>query len=625
MVLMDIKKLIRKRIEELSLDYQKDSGYEMCKDFIQNNSVGRIDDFINIDIYECIKCLYYIKNTLNKSAIECSIFIDSIKDYVETLDYRDFTDLFDLLFALGNSKQRRFITDYLREESDFNAVRIFRCINFNELKSLATADMSDWEKTRSLKKIIKGLREVQKKCDVASIIELVSKDKDALGDVLSLIEVHKKMTSDREKLEFSLDLFSFGLRKKDKNRIVNSFYKDFYKPKAILGAINSIRLFVSGVEKEEATYYKDAKREAHGYEVAISMLEEALQKREIFDSRAIIKNVKNEEIKKAILLLIYEHNMKYYNSLEEKHNKLCQSSVSAYIEVLNKYNINIPIDVSKRLMINPIEEFSEIVEIISKFGLSLEQIIRVLSKTNVNVSRKIKELVDKGYLVSGFICEHLDLFDEKSNSYNSLTTNMSILDRYNINPLLFANTPEVLLIDSELFENNLSFMDSYGLIKCLKTTSDFMFVGYSNLASKIDCFIELGLFSFLEQDLNLLNCDNIKRLYVLRALNFEIDDLDILREILQSNKFMINDDMLDEYIPDILPYKDKTSFDIDFSDLEKYRNDKNTYLIGGVLISSHKVKRLIEKGFTLYDAIFDGILISDDEYRQMISTLCYKK
>lgn len=625
MVLMDIKKLIRSRIKELNAEYKKDDGYDMCKSFLEENNVGKIEDFVNIDIYEFIKCLYYIKNNINMSAEECSYFVDSFKDYVMDLDYDDFTNLFDMLFALGHSSQCRIVCEYLREASDFSAMFIFRNIDFDCLKEYSTIDLPDWEKIRALKKIIKGLRNEQKKGDLASIIEKVSLDSDALGSCLSLIEVQKNMIHDKETLELSMDIFSVGSRQKDRTKILNSFYKDYYKPKAILGAVSMVRSFVSGVEKEEIKYYKDAQREIRGYEAFIPLLEEALEKREIVNSRSLVRNVRNEDIKKAVLQLIYEHNMKYYQTLEEQYNKLSKSSVSAYISILNKYNINLSSDICKKLMFNSIEDFEEIVEFISKLGLSTEQVVRVLSITNVNVTRKIKEFIDKGYLVSGFVCANLDLFDENSTSYSSIISNIAILDNYNINPLLFGNTPEVLLLDNNLFKYNFDLIDSYGLLKSLRTTENFNFISDSLLAKKLDSFIELGLFSFIEQDLNLLNSNNIKRLYVLRAMNFEMDSLDTLREVLDTNRFMIGDSSLDEYIPNILLYVDKIPFDFDVNKLESFRNDKNSYLIGGVLISSQKVSRLLDSGYDLYDALFDGVYISDEEYSQMVNSLCLQK
>ena len=58
-----------------------------------------------------------------------------------------------------------------------------------------------------------------------------------------------------------------------------------------------------------------------------------------------------------------------------------------------------------------------------------------------------------------------------------------------------------------------------------------------NLEEKIDKFIEFGYINFLSEKLDLLNCINISRLEILHKMNYEINDLEQLIQILNTKKF----------------------------------------------------------------------------------------
>ena len=125
----------------------------------------------------------------------------------------------------------------------------------------------------------------------------------------------------------------------------------------------------------------------------------------------------------------------------------------------------------------------------------------------------------------------------------------------------------------------------------------------------------------MEGDLGLINSNNIKRLELLKLMNIPINDINELREVLFGQKFIINDYELDGYISNVLPYKKKKELSCSLEDLEKNRVDKRTYSLGGVLISSEKVNRLINEGYDMYDAITYGLLLTEDEFNTMFGNM----
>ena len=61
--------------------------------------------------------------------------------------------------------------------------------------------------------------------------------------------------------------------------------------------------------------------------------------------------------------------------------------------------------------------------------------------------------------------------------------------------------------------------------------------------------------------------------------------------------------------------------DLDSINLEEYRDGLRTYNINGTLVSINKVNRLLEKGNSVYNALFSEMPLSIDEYNGIIKEL----
>ena len=95
-----------------------------------------------------------------------------------------------------------------------------------------------------------------------------------------------------------------------------------------------------------------------------------------------------------------------------------------------------------------------------------------------------------------------------------------------------------------------------------------------------------------------------------------------LETVLKTDKFLIPDSKIDDYIYNATPYnipeiECESSNDVD-DILEVFSNTKRTYYIGGVVISKNKFKRNIAStNHTSTDSIFYSIIkdsyLSDEE------------
>ena len=261
---------------------------------------------------------------------------------------------------------------------------------------------------------------------------------------------------------------------------------------------------------------------------------------------------------------------------------------TAYLDELSKHNIVVDSNEVKDFMFNNLDDFKKILNITSRYSLPEKDLVRVLKVTNIELVLKIDEYIKRGMLSLAFIRNNLDIYD--------------------------INHTKIDVID-----NNINALNNYK--SSLRTTDNFLFILDNNLAYKIDKFIELGYSSYLEGDLGLINSNNIKRLELLKLMNIPINDINELREVLFGQKFIINDYELDGYISNVLPYKKKKELSCSLEDLEKNRVDKRTYSLGGVLISSEKVNRLINEGYDMYDAITYGLLLTEDEFNTMFGNM----
>ena len=313
--------------------------------------------------------------------------------------------------------------------------------------------------------------------------------------------------------------------------------------------------------------------------------------------------------------------MKYYKDLDERLQRYKGNTSTVYLDELGKRNIVVDSNEVKDFMFNSVEDFKEILNSICKYSLSEDELISILKVTNIELTKKIDDYLKKGMLSLAFIKENLEIFDVNNNMINIIDNNINILNNYGINPQLFFNYPNVLMDESNILSKNIQILIDYKLKGSLRTVDDYQFILDNNLASKIDKFIELGFSDYLEEDLGLINSNNIKRLEVLKLMNIPIDNIDDLRKVLNNQRFIINDDDLDEYISNALSYKKKVVLNCSLDDLEKCRINQRTYAIGGVLVSSNKVNRLVSSGHDMYDAITSDLILTEDEYNDMFGKM----
>lgn len=603
--------LVDKRKKEL-----KNSKFDYCEyfdeyeEFVKNNPCNTVESFANSDIWEVAKYLYQITEPI-ATLEENKETIDNFKSFFDDIDLDlccGMMGLFDELCSLGIVDE---VVDFFEEPG--------------VIKGLLKINKIDFKDNR-LRDLIIDIKQVYKNdlLKISSFLKFYENDPESITVIMNLVLAHREL---KKASDFTKDLKEngyCGYTNREEKRFLESKVKLYNKicdAKSILNEVSKIRNLVDEQRSRASKYEKNIRKELCGYDKALTLLDASLKRREITNAKEIIKNVKDEDMKKAFLKLIYEHNKVYYEELENEYNRLNQNDSNKYVALLQKYNISFTQEDVKEIMRrNNIDDTSEIIKNIVKMNLSINN-AELLKHTSLEKFMRVKNLVDSGYISVKYLNTNEKFMWDESNLLDIYEENISYLDKFNLNPGMFINITDVIIYSFDSFSNNLKILNDYGLLKYLKNVDNLSFLGDINLVSKIDKFLELGYESFLENDLGILNLSNLKRLDILKSLNMPITDISTMYKVLSDQKFIVDDSKIDEYLPNVVELNEKKNITSNLSD---FKNTNRVYSIGDSLFSINKINRLLESGNSLYDSLFMNRKFSEEEYDNILKALgCY--
>ena len=392
------------------------------------------------------------------------------------------------------------------------------------------------------------------------------------------------------------------------------------------------------------TYYEKLKSEKRVIErnnekelQALENLEQQLplllkENQEITTIKDLLNRITSKEIRLNALRIVYLHNKSIYEELFKEYKKLSANKKSKYKRLLNDYDINVKEETISYIMLNSLEDVKTILSTLTKLGITNPNtLLNTLTRTNLNTINNILTQINKGIISKELVINNPSLLCFTSIEYKNFTENLNYLQEKNLNPHYFRSNQSLLLENSKTIKASFEILENYDLLLSLKTGIDCSFLINEDLELGIDLLLELGYESFLEENLSLLNYqNNFKRLLVLKSLNIPVTSLEELENVLKTDKFLIPDYKIDDYIYNATSYNPKeiesendiTQIDI----LEDFSNTKRTYLIGGILISKNKFKRnFTTTNNTNIDSIFYSIIkdsyLSDEEVSSIRNVL----
>lgn len=369
-------------------------------------------------------------------------------------------------------------------------------------------------------------------------------------------------------------------------------------------------------------YLTKIRKNISAHEEMIEFLEKNKDKEEIIKLPIGYKKL-NSDIQYLLVKTVYHHNMKYNRNIEKEYLNCSQDSIKKRKQLLKKYSI----DDESLFFRYEFEELEDVLIKIKKIGLTNHQDIQnILETLDTNKLNEIVIQYELGFLNTDFINSNFQILSD-DDIYTNVFNNLSKLKSFGVLKNTINNSCNILLTENEVLRNNLDIIETYLYKDSLKSTSKLDFITTNNLEKKLDIMIELGFEKNLEEDLSLLNYDFIryKRLIVLNRINLLPCDSKDLLSVLQSNKFMISDDKLDDYILNISDYTSDDEFFINKDEfikkLDNYQSSNRLYTINGVNLSKFRILRLINKlnkdnlsSFEQFEILAKNKFLNSNEY-----------
>jgi len=604
---VELEKLIDEKKKVLDVPYQKDPAYSFFSDFVSHNPCSKMSDFLTIDICGLMKCMMYLK--VDDFSIEdCSLKIDQFSSLLDELDEEGLDDLLAFLANMCECQNTSNFIQFLNETSHlkerFLAKKMF------PLEKKAFSALSDFKEEFA-----------DYLDDVIAILNFMEEDIDLFSSLIQFARIHKAVQTDKASLDERIDALPWNLRAKEYNKALAVELKDNYKVPQILQLIKPVYTFVSESDREERDLQKYKEREIRGYDKALNLLDKSLDKEEITKARSIIKQIRDEEVKFAILQFIYEHNQPYYEQLVSEYQEISSNTKVKYRSLLHSFGIETENLNLEEIMHNKLSEVEKMLSYLKNKKFDDDLILDVLRNTNFIIFEEVKDYIDKGYFSNMFITCNREIFYSGSSMLELFRKNKKVLESYGVNPYVFRNHLNLLFTESNLLGESLAVLANYGLLKSLKNTDNLSFLIKQDFVFKIDQLLELGYEKMLEENLDLLNYDNLMRLEVLKSSGFVLESIDEVEAVLKSDKFMLPDDKLEEYLLNVVDDVDLDTIIIPEQSLDSFRESLRTYKIGDNLISICKVKRLLNSGKGLLEAVTSNCFLNDREFDKIVDAL----
>lgn len=602
-----IYELVNAKKKELNLSYSRENGYEFIEYFLENNKVSNILDFLNIDIWDCIKCIYYM-SLEDKDIYSSNEKIDEFRVLFSGRNISFVENFLDLLKALRDKVQYQFVVKYVDDSFLENEDEAISCIETGDTDDdVVVVLFKDFE-NRSV--------------DVSSLIETYRKDPDVIIDLINYYINFRKINRFRKSFNNAFD--DVVCDKIINNKVADKIFKEkaseLYDIPFILGKFRSINDYFVDIQKEEKKEKRRNIKEINNIDNSLRLFDDAITKKEICNFYDIVKNINDEEIKVSILKYIYEHNNKYYDELKNEFEILDNNSDLKYRALLNEINIFDGEYSLSNVKRNSVVDLAQIVKFLISYNFSKKDIVSIIENTNLDIVSSIKLFLDRGYLLLEVLYSNIDIFYEKSNKYSMYLKSVELLNKYHINPNLFNNNFDVLVSNYSLFMKNLKLISDYYFIDVLNNSLDYSYLIDDDLSKKIDMFLEFGYEEYLLKNLDILNTPHIDRLKILKILNINVNSYEELFEYLNTDSFFVNDSDISLYVDNYLT-NDSCDKDISCRNLQSFRSTSRVYDFNGVYVSSIKVNRLLAEGNNLNDSIFYNMTLNKDEYDRVVDAI----
>lgn len=575
---LELLKLIKLKEQECeSILNTSSKELDFLTRFYKENTFGGIDGMLTMDLTDFITA-YIMSYVTNEDRDEAFAYlhksIESIRNIIENSTEEGMDDLINICNAIsryGALKQvRDLFADSNRRRSKMKLTTMLsnKVISSDDLDFLF--ELSENED-----------------CNVAELFNLYCQVEEPFDDAMCMVHDMIALRDDYDKFNQALEIY--GPNSKERKFLVQSF-KDDFDITEISKNFRYMRGYYEEISKEFNSRKKTANKELGIYRALEQKIVQAIQKEEITDVRKLISKINDEEIKLKVLQLVYEHNKDYYEKLLAEYNELSQNSTIHYQRLLKDNDIEID---AQTIMQNSVQQVKDMLAKLKSVGITDTKVIgEILQITDVETFNQVITFFMNSTLTSKITTISPMLFNKDSDEYKNLLVNTKMLKEQGINPRNFETTQIIFISEPSLVQRNIEFLKAYSFDKSIIKGVDYSFLLNENLLEVLDKMLELGLESFIEEDLSILNYyKNINRIRVIRELNIPITSLDQLKEILTTDQFLLSDEDIMKYVEQIDPSSIKmTDIPDEVMRLKQFETTR-TYDVNGVILSKNRVQR----------------------------------
>ena len=184
--------------------------------------------------------------------------------------------------------------------------------------------------------------------------------------------------------------------------------------------MKKIEDYTNQIVHENKVEKKALKKELKLYDEVISFMRLSEGREEIYNLPDALLKLKDEEVKKKILIKIYENNNKKYLKQQEEYNKISKNSYTQYQLLFKKYGLDInSYTIDQNLDIVTV---ADTLEKLSKIELDKDAIPDVLNGSSISSINSIYDYLSKGYISQEFVKNNIDIFNT---SYDDLINNIA--------------------------------------------------------------------------------------------------------------------------------------------------------------------------------------------------------
>lgn len=590
---------ITSQLENPPLDYM------FYNEFVRDNNLKTIPGLLQIPYVDFIVAVVF--PTFDFSSFsELLGDIISFRRIFEDLDSQEFTDMKGVFRIFLKSARLGILDMVFNDDDKDHALKVTH--------SLLTPKSSDKKDCEVIERAMSTIDKLiinngKQGWDVSKLISYYRKKPDVMDNTVAIISMLKEFKEEKD-ADFSQSKYQ------EEHRVQKTF-------EVCTSIIECRKILSNEYKKTEDNLLNNRSI----YKKFLKDIENAFEKDEIKNYELIIRNIDDEKLKKAFLKLVWLHNKKAYDEVEQRNKRLNENSLANYLSVLKNNGISKESIDLQKITKNSCEDLDKMLKILNAIVGEKEKLIKIVEMSDLDSVKYFQELKTVGIINSGAFIKYPELFDSNSGYRKSFDKSMEILRENVVNKALFGKSIDVL-IDNDNLDSNINVLRYYGLLDRLKTAKKFTFLKKSNLIETIDKVLELGYENLLLEDISLLNENNWDRIYVLKSMGLQPIDKKELIKWLRDDKFFVSDSVLKKYMEDVSEYYDDLdiTYEADFMKIVKDNEmSERTLNFDGIIISKNRVARnLTSDDFNvndLFKAIINNCVLSMEEIETIKSCL----